>query len=255
MAPALARAHTPSIGRIRLATERDAATAESSAAPASEDASDETDLEKVARESGEWKAKFDASQGRLRVANANAGHAAESEERTIGYITKALTEFAKIDDPQERIQRIQELERENTQARELSTRITNTQVDLDKLISDGKLDWANDPDLAAARAAWEGNKPEEALRLASLLAHERALKDSGYVSSEEVEEIVETKLRNARQDDSNVDTDTASAPRGTPEVKPTNPEEAVAYMRDKRLAGGRMNKQERADLVRGASGR
>jgi hypothetical protein len=155
-------------------------------------------------------------------------------------------------DPQERIKKIQELAQNQEADRQLRKRVTATQIELDKLVTDSQVDWDNDPDLADARQAWSSSRPEDALRLASLVLHERKLKNNGYVSEEEVDRIVDTKLKNARQSDNAVDTGNSTVAIGLPDKKPTNAAELQEYLAVARSNGIVIGKQERNDLVRGA---
>jgi len=230
-----------------MATEKDAAAKAASVTP-------ETEIEKIARESTEWKQKFESSQGRLRVAEARQGHDAESEDRMAKFVTDSINTVISTDDPESRVRKLQEIGAERERARALGIRVTNTQVELDKLVTDKGLDWGNDPDLADARDAWNGSKPEEAFRLASLVARERSLQDD-YTSNAEVDEIVQTSIRNARQDTNTVDTGNSTAASDLPTQEPRNAAELTEYFRIARLNKIQVSKADRSRLVRGASGR
>ena len=236
-----------------MATEKDAAASETAATVESE-ATEPTELEKLKAEYAELDQKYKSDRGRLRQLEARQGHDAESEDRMAAYVTNSIRTVLEEDDPTKRMERLTELGAERERARALSVRVTDTQVELDKLVSDNKLDWANDPDLASARQAWEDNKPEEALRLASLLAREKSLKDD-YVSNEEVEEIVETKLKARQAQDNTVDTGNPTAPPRVPENKPTNRAELTEYLAARRQSGNPVGKEEMRGLVRGAGGK
>lgn len=234
-----------------MATEEQAATADQ-AVSAQEASEPESELEKLRQENADLQQKFKSAQGRLRVSEANAGHAAEAEERMTSYMTNALKTVVEEVDPQERIKKIQELAQNQEADRQLRKRVTATQIELDKLVTDSQVDWENDPDLADARQAWSSSRPEDALRLASLVLHERKLKNNGYVSEEEVDRIVDTKLKNARQSDNAVDTGNSTVAIGLPDKKPTNAAELQQYLATARSNGIVIGKQERNDLVRGA---
>jgi acyl transferase domain-containing protein len=234
-----------------MATEEKAATAEE-AVSAQEATEPKSEIEILREENAELKHQFKSAQGRLRVNEANAGHAAEAEERMTTYMTNALKTVVEEVDPQERIKKIQELAQQQEADRQLRKRITTTQIELDKLLTDSQVNWENDPDLADARDVWNASKPEDALRLASLVLHERKLKNSGYVSEEEVDRIVDTKLKNARQSGNAVDTGNSTVAKGLPDKKPGNPAELQEYLATARSNGIVIGKQERNDLVRGA---
>ena len=229
-----------------MATEKDAAAEQ--AAPV------ESEIDKIKREASEWKQKYESSQGRLRVAEAHQGQNAESEQRMTKMMQDSIQTVISVDDPLKRAARLKEIGAEAERSRALGIRVTNMQIELDKLVTDSKMDWGNDPDLADARDAWNSSKPEDAFRLASLVARERALDDT-HTKNEEVEEIVNTKLRNARQDATVVDTKTSSAASDMPTDAPRNAAELTDYLRLARVNNVRISKEERASLVRGASGR
>ena len=234
-----------------MATEKDAA---GNPAPVETEAREETEIEKIRRESAEWRQKFESSQGRLRVAEARQGHDAESEDRMAKFVTDSIQTVISTNDPKKRAEELQEIGARRERERALSLRITNTQVELDKLVSDNKLDWESDPDLVDARSAWNNSKPEDAYRLASLVARERALKED-YTSNDEVDEIVDTKIRNARQDANVVDTKTSTAASDMPTQEPRNAAELTEYLRLARVNGIRLDKNDRSRLVRGATQR
>lgn len=236
-----------------MTSERDAATAEETATPVIEEVKEETEIEKIQRERVEWERRALSAEGRVRQFDARAGENAESEDRLAKFFTESIETVLNEDDPAKRVERIKALGAQREAGRQMSTRITNTQIELDKLISDSAVDWDNDPDLADARQAWQDSKPEDALRLASLLVRERELKND-YVSTTEVDEIVETKLKNARQIDSTVDPGASTAAGGMPEKKPTNQTELVEYLRLARQNGIVIGKADRTALVRGAGG-
>jgi hypothetical protein len=233
-----------------MATKKDAAA--ENAAPVEEKAREETEIEKIQRESAEWRQKFESSQGRLRVAEIRQGHDAESEDRMAKFVTDSIKTVISEDDPKKRGERLQEIGATRERERALSIRVTNTQGELDKLIADSKLDWVNDPDLADARAAWNDSKPEDAYRLASFVAREKSLQDD-YTHNDDVDDIVQTSIRNARQDDSAVDTGNSTAASDLLTQDPRTQTELTAYLRIARLNKIQISKEERARLVRGAT--
>lgn len=235
-----------------MATKKDAADTQS--APVEPVAENESEIDRIKRESAEWRQKFESSQGRLRVAEAQQGQNAESEQRMMKYMSDSIQTVVSQDDPSKRAAALKEIGAEAERSRALGIRVTSTQIELDKLVTDSKLDWENDPDLTEARDAWNSSKPEDAYRLASLVARERALKED-YTSNDEVDEIVDTKIRNARQDANVVDTKTSTAASDMPTQEPRNAAELTEYLRLARVNGIRLDKNDRSRLVRGATQR
>lgn len=237
-----------------MVTNNDANAAEQ-AAPVETEATEETEIQKISRESAEWKQKFQSSEGRRKKLEVSASENVESEDRMANFVKDSLEVAMSGDAPEKMREKLEQIGAKRENARQLSARISTAQLDIDKLVSDNSLDWDKDPDLEEARKAWESSKPEDAFRLASLVARERKVQEN-YTSNDEVDEIVNTKIKNARQDDSRViDTGNGTAPIGTSQKLPTNQEELVAYMRQARSSGVVISKEKRASLVRGAGGR
>jgi hypothetical protein len=236
-----------------MVTDNDANAAEQAASVEVE--TTETEIEKIKREAAVWQQKFNSSQGRLKQMEIKQAESAESEDRIATFVKEAVESVASGDAPDRIRERIEAAGAKREAARQLSNRVSETQFKLDKLVTEEGIDWETDPDLADARRAWDSAKPEDAFRIASLVARERALKKT-HVSEDEVDGIVETKLRNARQADSNVvNNGTSTAPRAPVTNDPRNPQELVAYLRNARNRGTVISKEERARLVRGAGGR
>lgn len=236
-----------------MVTDNDANAAEQAASVEVE--TTETEIEKIKREASDWKQKFNSSQGRLKQLEIKQAEAGESEDRLATYVRESIESATSGDAPDKIRERIEAAGAKREASRLLSNRVSDTQFKLDKLVTEAGIDWETDPDLADARKAWDSAKPEDAFNLASLVTRERALQKT-HTSNEEVDEIVDTKLRNARQADSNVvNTGTSTAPRAPITNDPRNPQELVAYLRNARNSGEVISKEERARLVRGASGR
>jgi hypothetical protein len=234
-----------------MATEKDAAA---NAASVETVAENESEIDKIKREASQWKQKFESSQGRLRVAEAQQGQNAESEERMMKYMSDSIQTVVTQDDPAKRAAALKEIGAEAERSRALGLRVTSTQIELDKLVTDSGMNWENDSEFADARNAWNSSKPEEAYRLASLTVREHSLEDE-YTKNEDVDEIVETTKRNARQDANVVDTKTSTAASDLPMDEPKTAAELTNYLRIARQNGIRFDKVNMSRLVRGATQR
>ena len=214
-----------------MVTDNDANAAEQAASVEVE--TTETEIEKIKREASDWKQKFNSSQGRLKQLEIKQAEAGESEDRLATYVKESIESATSGDAPDKIRERIEAAGAKREAARQLSNRVSDTQFKLDKLVTEAGIDWETDPDLADARKAWDSANPEDAFNLASLVTRERA-----------------------RQADSNVvDNGTSTAPRAPITNDPRNADELVAYLRNARNSGEVVSKEERARLVRGASGR
>lgn len=233
-----------------MATEKDAVPVETSTAPVVEEAKPETEIEKIRREADEWKDRAMSAEGRRRKLEVQVGDSAESEDRMAQFFVDSLRTVIGDDDP-EKARKIEEIAEARVAARHLSTRVSIAQEALQKLEAGG-LDWEKDPDLATARTAWDAGRPEDALKLAEAVVKDREIA-TNYTHNDDVEQVVNDKLKNARQDAQDVvDTGQGTAPRALPDNKPTNMVELRIYLASAQNSGVTFTRDERQALYRGA---
>lgn len=238
-----------------MATERDSATAanEQAAVPGAEnEAAEVSELDLLKQANADLQHKLKSTEGRLRVAQAQAGDSAETEARMVGYVNQVVKTLLEEDDPIKRAEKLKEAGARQERERATASEITKIQPELSKIVESAGLDWETDENLSDARKAWDERKPAEALRLASLAAREKELLDKGYVTPEEIEQTIEIKLREARNSQSSVDSGSSTASAGTGEQLPTNGAELRNYLANARAQGRRITKDELRSLTAGA---
>ncbi len=230
-----------------MATEKDAATTEK-VQPDTGDSSAQT-IEEVLAKNESLEARLKTAEGRVQGQTAQfenlVGHLSEGEARTEASI-KLVLESVEVS-PEKRAELEEHFTKVGAQ-RAASQRVTLVKPKLDKVVADAGKEWDTDPDLADARTAWSNGQADDALRLA-----EQAVRiDDGRFSKEQVEEIVDTRLKNKSDADNRVDMGGGTGGGGGgSEETPTTVEGVHALLRANIASNTRMSKDETAALLRG----
>ena len=193
-------------------------------------------------------ADLKAERGRSRVAVASSEALAEMETRVSSTLQRALNIALSETDPAQREQKLKTVWERQALDRDIARRITEAQPKLDKLVEDSGKSW-DDPSFADARKAWDSRSPEQALIMAqTVVMGER----KGY-SKEEVEQIVETKLKNAKLAGAAIDTGGGTG-GGTVTNTPRTAADLNTYLRSERLAGRPVPKAKLKELFQKVQG-
>lgn len=235
-----------------MTTEQDAA-AEVSAAAENETSQEavQPTVEDLQRRLEQAEQRAKSAEGRLKSrerTSAITGEAiADMESRITETFTNALTRAFETDDPVERAERIAQANAEHKARAALASEITEAQPVLDEIVERSGKSF-DDPEFADAKRAWEQSRPKEAVLLARIA--ETEARTGNTFTKEEVEQMIDARLKNERVSSARVDSGGSTASTASPQ-KPTTQAELAAYLRTRRIQGNPVPASEQRDLIRG----
>lgn len=180
-------------------------------------------------------------RGRVRASQVTQGAVEELGSRFQKSMEDGLRIVLETDDPDERAERYKEWARQNVEADNRARAISKHQNTLLKLVEDNNVDFENDEDFEEVREAWNGPNPETAIPLARLAVKSRD--GSGY-SREQVQQEIQTALRNANLSNASVDTSGGGGSQVNSGPRPSSLSQLAEQARENRQGGKPMTLDE-----------